>query len=310
MNINKYAIAIHGGAGNITSQNISPEKEKEYKLALQEAISIGNEILKNKGSALDAVEKTVVYLENCPLFNAGKGSVLTAEGNFETDAAMMDGTSLNAGAIAGVKTVKSPIKLAKLIMEKSEHVFLSGFGAEQFAQLHALELVDNEYFKTEERYNQYLDLKSKRITESTTVAGGEKFGTVGAVALDKFGNLAAATSTGGMMMKKFGRIGDSPIIGAGTYANSNFAAISCTGHGEYFMKTLAAFEVVAKMKYKNLSLEQACHEVIFEEIAPLGGGGGLIAVDKFGNISMPFNTQGMYRASLKEGEDLSVKMFE
>lgn len=306
----KFALALHGGAGNINRNNIKPEQETIYKEALQSALKIGEAILSKNGSAIDAVTAVVVFLEDNPLFNAGIGSVFTAEGHIETDAAIMDGSNLNAGAIAGVKHVKNPILLAKAVMEKSEHVLLIAEGAEQFAKLHQLEIVENNYFATEERYRQFLDLKSKQKTESTTIAGGEKFGTVGAVARDRNGHLAAATSTGGMMMKKFGRVGDSPIIGAGTYAHNQYAAVSCTGHGEYFIKTLAAYEVAAKMKYKNLSLQGAANEVIYQELAPIGGTGGLIAVDNEGNIAMPFNTPGMYRAMLKEGENLLVEVFE
>jgi L-asparaginase / beta-aspartyl-peptidase len=290
-----YALAIHGGAGNISREFIDESKEKIYLQALDEALNIGKEMLQSGKPALDATEATVVYLENNPLFNAGKGSVLTADGHFETDAAIMDGRQLNAGAIAGVKNIKNPIKLARIVMEQSEHILLTGSGAEDFAREFNLETVPQEYFHTEERWQQYLKIKVTKEQKSTTIAGGEKFGTVGAVALDKNGNLAAATSTGGMMMKKYGRVGDSPIIGAGTYADNRFAAISCTGHGEYFMKTLAAYEVIALMKYKNLSLEDACSEVVHHTLENIGGKGGLIAVDYKGNISMPFNTPGMFR---------------
>jgi L-asparaginase / beta-aspartyl-peptidase len=290
-----FALAIHGGAGNISREFIDESKEKIYLQALNEALNIGKEMLQAGKCALDAVESTVVYLENNPLFNAGKGSVLTADGHFETDAAIMDGSRLNAGAIAGVKTIKNPIRLARMVMEHSEHILLTGSGAEDFAKEFNLETVPQEYFHTEERWQQYLKLKAAKEQKSTTIAGGEKFGTVGAVALDTNGNLAAATSTGGMMMKKYGRVGDSPIIGAGTYADNRYAAVSCTGHGEYFMKTLAAYEVIALMKYKNMSLENACAEVVHQTLENIGGKGGLIAVDSKGNVSMPFNTPGMFR---------------
>lgn len=280
-----YAIVIHGGAGTILKKNMTTEKEKDYLEKLSEALTVGSEILKNGGSSIEAVTKTIMVLEDSPLFNAGKGAVFTADGENEMDASIMDGRGLNAGAVAGVKHIKNPILAAKMVMEKTDHVLLVGQGAEEMAIAKGMELVDSSYFFTESRWNSYLLAKDKF----------EKHGTVGAVALDKFGNLAAATSTGGMTYKMRGRVGDSPIIGAGTYADNNTCAVSATGHGEYFIRNVVAHDISALMKYKGLSLQQAADEVIMDKLKKQNAEGGIIAVDKNGNITMTFNTAGMYR---------------
>ena len=286
-------IAIHGGAGIILKGDLSIEKEKLIIEKLDEAISHGYEILKSTGSSTDAVVETIKILENSPLFNAGKGAVFTNQGTIEHDASIMSGENLNAGASTGTMYVKNPITLAHSIMTNSEHVFLSREGAEEFAKLQNLEIVEQDYFYTDFRFNQ---LKKQKNSPS-------KFGTVGCVAMDINGNLAAGTSTGGMTNKKWGRIGDSPIIGAGTYANNKTCAISCTGSGEYFMRSVVAYDISALMEYKGLSLKEAVFKVIHKKLPSIGGDGGLIAIDNKGNIVMDFNTPGMYRASInKDGE--------
>lgn len=286
-------IAIHGGAGIILKGDLSIEKEKLIREKLDEAISHGYEILKSTGSSTDAVVETIKILENSPLFNAGKGAVFTNQGTIEHDASIMNGETLNAGASTGTMHIKNPITLAHSIMTSSEHVFLSREGAEEFAKLQNLEMVEQDYFYTDFRLNQ---LEKQKNTDS-------KFGTVGCVAMDINGNLAAGTSTGGMTNKKWGRIGDSPIIGAGTYANNKTCAVSCTGSGEYFMRSVVAYDISALMEYKDLSLNEAVYNVIHKKLPSLGGDGGLIAIDNKGNIVMDFNTPGMYRASInKDGE--------
>ena len=286
-------IAIHGGAGIILKGDLSIEKEKLILEKLDEAISHGYEILKSTGSSTDAVVETIKILENSPLFNAGKGAVFTNQGTIEHDASIMSGENLNAGASTGTMYVKNPITLAHSIMTNSEHVFLSREGAEEFAKMENLEIVEQDYFYTDFRFNQ---LKKQKNSSS-------KFGTVGCVAMDINGNLAAGTSTGGMTNKKWGRIGDSPIIGAGTYANNKTCAISCTGSGEYFMRSVVAYDISALMEYKDLSLKEAVYKVIHKKLPSIGGDGGLIAIDNKGNIVMDFNTPGMYRASInKDGE--------
>ena len=286
-------IAIHGGAGIILKGDLSIEKEKLILEKLDEAISHGYEILKSTGSSTDAVVETIKILENSPLFNAGKGAVFTNQGTIEHDASIMSGENLNAGASTGTMYVKNPITLAHSIMTNSEHVFLSREGAEEFAKMENLEIVEQDYFYTDFRFNQ---LKKQKNSPS-------KFGTVGCVAMDINGNLAAGTSTGGMTNKKWGRIGDSPIIGAGTYANNKTCAVSCTGSGEYFMRSVVAYDISALMEYKDLSLKEAVYKVIHKKLPSIGGDGGLIAIDNKGNIVMDFNTPGMYRASInKDGE--------
>ena len=299
---NKYAIAIHGGAGNITPKNVPPEVQAKYKAKLKEALLAGEKILKNNGSALDAVTAAITVMENSPLFNAGKGAVFTAAGTNEMDASIMDGKSLNAGAVAGVRTIKNPILAARAVMEQSPHVLLSGNGADAFAKEKGLDIVDPSYFFTQRRWDSFQREKKK-------MEKGEKHGTVGCVALDVHGNLAAGTSTGGMTMKMHGRIGDSPIIGAGTYADNNTCAVSCTGHGEYFIRYAVAYDITALMKYKGLSLHEAANEVIMQKLKNAGGDGGIIAVDNQGNISMVFNTSGMFRGKASNNQKPMVYIF-
>ncbi|NOZ47237.1 MAG: isoaspartyl peptidase/L-asparaginase [Chlorobi bacterium] len=298
-----FAIAIHGGAGFMKKESLNDEKYKLYIDKLNQALSIGINILENNGKGLDAVEKVINFLENDSLFNAGKGAVFTHEGKNELDASIMDGKTLNAGAVAGVTKIKNPISAARKVMENSKHVLLSGDGANKFAEKQGLEIVDDSYFFTTEKYNR-LQKILKKEQES------EKHGTVGCVVLDKFGNLAAGTSTGGMTNKMYGRIGDSPIIGAGTYANNNTCAVSCTGHGEYFIRYAVAHDVSALMEYKNLSLEEATNLVINKKLVTAGGAGGLISVDKNGNISLQFNTTSMFRASYQSNGKRVVKIFK
>jgi len=303
-----YSIAIHGGAGTITRASMSPEKEAAYMAALDTALTIGETILKNGGTSLDAVEKTISYLEDCPLFNAGRGAVFTHEGKNELDASIMDGSNQKAGAVGSVMTVKHPIRLARAVMEKSPHVFLSGRGAEQFAAENGIEIVDPTWFYTEDRWNSLQkELDAEKAKDKTGDASpltnpDYKYGTVGCVALDNRGNLAAGTSTGGMTNKRWNRLGDTPVIGAGTYASNDACAISCTGHGEFFIRYAVAFDVWARMMYKGESLETAADFVVNKKLVEKGGEGGLIAVDKNGNIALPFNSEGMYRGYAKPGE--------
>lgn len=308
----KFTLVIHGGAGTILKKNITPEKEAAYTKSLQLALDSGATILKNGGTALDAVETVVKILEDNPLFNAGKGAVFTHNGKNELDAAIMDGKTLKAGSIAGVTTIKNPIAAARKVMEKSEHVMLIGKGAEQFAALNGCTIVDSSYFFTEDRWKALQKAKEKEKSTSLLLQPNnhdEKYGTVGAVALDSYGNLAAATSTGGMTNKKFNRVGDAPIIGAGTYANNN-CAISCTGWGEFFIRLVMAKTVADMMEFGNYSLEKATDEMILKKLPTLGGDGGLIAVDKKGNIAMPFCTEGMYRGYIKSSGEKQVLIFK
>lgn len=294
---NNYAIAIHGGAGALTKKNMTPELETKYREALSNALNIGEEILKKGGTSLDAVEQTIIYLENCPLFNAGVGAVFNYDGIHELDASVMNGKTLQAGAVGSLQHVKNPIRAARKVMEFSPHVFMVGAGAEKFALEQGLDSVSNTFFDTPERLKEFL----KNKQDSERHAKEQKRGTVGCVALDRSGNLAAGTSTGGMSMKKYGRIGDSPVIGAGTYANNNSCAVSCTGHGEYFIRYAVAYDVSARMLYNKQSLTSAADEVINKVLKDAGGDGGLIAVDKHGNITTPFNSEGMYRGWAKPG---------
>lgn len=314
-----FAIVIHGGAGTLLKENMTPEKEAMYKAKLEEAIRVGYNILKEGGSSLDAITNTINILEDSPLFNAGKGAVFTNEGTNELDASIMDGATLNAGASAGTRTVKNPINLARAIMDKSPHVMLSGNGADAFAKEQGLEIVDSSYFFTENRFKALERIKESYKTqldhdEKSVFYGLEikdsKFGTVGCVALDKKGNLAAGTSTGGMTNKRWGRIGDAPIIGSGTYANNATCAVSSTGWGEYFIRAQVAHDISALMEYKNLSLKEAARIVIHNKVAKLGGDGGIIAVDKYGNMVFEFNTAGMYRASMDDNGKLAVEIYD
>ncbi|MDQ3193007.1 MAG: isoaspartyl peptidase/L-asparaginase [Bacteroidota bacterium] len=311
---------IHGGAGTILKKNMTPEKEKEYVSKLQEAVSKGYEILLKGGTSLDAIESALKILEDSPLFNAGKGAVFTNDLRNELDASIMDGKTLKAGAIAGVTTIKNPITAARKVMENSEHVFMAGKGAEKFAKEQNLVLVDPTYFHDKKRMEQLKKLQQKEQELIDTIEGrgfipqkelkDYKYGTVGAVALDKYGNLAAGTSTGGMTNKKYGRIGDSPIIGAGTYANNKTCAVSATGHGEFFIRAVVAHDISALMEYKNLSLEDAANEVINKKLVEMGGDGGIIALDSNGNYSMVFNTEGMFRAVIDKNGKMSILIYK
>lgn len=303
---------IHGGAGTIVPEDMTPELEEAYKEGLNDALEAGYAVLEKGGSAINAVKAAIVTLEDNILFNAGKGSVFTKRGVQEMDAAIMDGRTLAAGAVAGVRNVRNPIELAAEVMLNSNHVFLSGKGAADFAIRQGLKLEPDEYFFSQFRYDQWkairdsdtysLDHTHQRLEE---LLKDKKFGTVGAVARDVNGNLAAATSTGGMTNKKYGRIGDSPVIGAGTYANNKTCAISCTGHGEVFIRAVAAYDVSCLMEYKNYTLQQACEEVVLKKLVDMGGEGGLIAVDAEGNFSMVFNSAGMYRGC-KSSENVKI----
>ena len=293
----KYTIAVHGGAGTISKKSMTPEKEAAYINALNDALAAGYNILEKNGDALDAVKATVIELENNILFNAGKGSVFTNTGTHEMDASIMYGKDLSAGAVAAVKNIRNPIELAYAVMKKSEHVFLIGKGAEEFAKKNEIAFESDEYFYSEFRYKQLLKTKQSNETalDHSVDPDDKKFGTVGAVACDANGNLAAATSTGGMTNKQFGRVGDSPIIGIGTYASNKTCAISCTGHGEPFIKAVAAYDVSCLMEYKGLSLEEAMQIVVMDKLMKIDGEGGMIGVDAKGNASLIFNSEGMYR---------------
>jgi len=296
--MNTFSIAVHGGAGTLVKGMMTSELEANYKTSLKSALDRGYTILNNGGSATEAVEAAVVILEDSPLFNAGKGSVFTADESHEMDASIMDGKTLNAGAVSLITGIKNPISLARDVMEKSEHVFLAGDGAMQFAKQLKYAIEDPTYFYDEFRHKQWLEIKDTDSFQlDHAVKKDSKFGTVGAVACDQNGNIAAATSTGGMTNKRFGRVGDSPMIGAGNYANNKTCAISCTGSGEFFIRGVVAYDVACLMEHKNMSLIDASNEVIHKRILEIGGDGGLIAVDTKGNIAMPFNTEGMYRAS-------------
>ncbi len=292
------SLAIHGGAGTILKSAMTSEKELAYQKGLQAALDEGYGLLANGGSSIDAVEAAVTSLEDCTLFNAGKGSVFTSEGSHEMDASIMDGSNLMAGAVSAISGVKNPVQLSRLVMEQSGHVFLSGEGAEKFAKQMNCKFESDDYFYDEFRHQQWLEVKGTDQFQLDHSDNKEhKFGTVGAVALDSRGNIAAATSTGGMTNKRFGRIGDSPMIGAGNYANNQTCAVSCTGSGEFFIRGVVAYDVSCLIEYKGLSLAQACHEVVQKRLMKIGGDGGLIAVDTHGNIVLEFNTEGMYRGA-------------
>lgn len=324
-----FVLVIHGGAGTILKKNMTPEKEEAYKNKLTESLQTGYDVLKNGGTSEEAVQAAIMILEDSPLFNAGKGAVYTNVETNEMDAAFMNGKTLEAGAVTGVKTIKNPITAARLIMNHSEHVMMVGEGAEKFAAANGAVIVDTSYFFDQNRLNQLRELKGKEkmildhdgdqgnnlpdsseIEFNVDLNPDKKFGTVGAVALDKYGNLAAGTSTGGMTNKKYGRVGDSPIIGAGTYANNKTCAVSCTGHGEYFIRNVVAYDVSAMMEYKNVSLEEAANEIVNKKLLDQKGMGGLIAVDAKGNIAMPFNTPGMYRGYVKKDGTIHVSIYK
>jgi beta-aspartyl-peptidase (threonine type) len=315
-----FAIAIHGGAGTINKANMTKNKRAAYEKKLAQARDVGYELLAQGQSSQMAVIAAVQVLEDSPLFNAGRGAVYTFEGEHELDASIMNGKTLNAGAVSGVKTVKSPIALAEKIMEESVHVMLSGEGAATFAKQQNLAMVRNSYFDTDARYQSLLRAKKKLAIKEKelkdfqaahqTLENEYKFGTVGAVALDKSGNLSAGTSTGGMTAKRFGRIGDAPIIGAGTYANNESCAVSATGHGEYFIRYHVAADICARLQYQKISLTEAADTVVNGILVDAGGSGGGIAIDKAGNIAMPFNSSGMYRASKSSNGDEFVGIFK
>lgn len=309
---NEFAIVLHGGAGTITKENMSDSLQTAYEQKLTEAVIAGHQILADGGNALDAVAATINILEDSPLFNAGKGAVFTHEGRNELDASIMEGKNLNAGAVAGVRRIKNPINLARDVMEKSPHVMLYGNGAEEFARENGYEMTDTSYFFTQENYDrlQRIIHQNKTAFSETPENNNYKYGTVGCVALDKHGNIAAGTSTGGMTNKRWNRIGDSPIIGAGTYANNNTCGISATGWGEKFIRSVVAYDISALMKYKGLSLKEATDEVIHNKLPKMEGDGGIIGIDKNGNIVMEFNTPGMYRAAMNDKGELTVGLFE
>ena len=319
----RLALAIHGGAGTILRSMMTPELESEYRAGLESALRIGFDVLERGGCALDCVEETVCSLEDFPLFNAGRGAVFTHEGKNEMDASIMDGRLLRAGSVAFVRNVRNPIRLARLVMDRTEHVMLGGDGANQFAQEMGVEMADDAYFFTDHRYEQLIRAREQGIVqmdhtpeeqlilESDGHAGvtAEKpIGTVGAVACDANGNLAAATSTGGMTNKKFGRIGDTPLVGSGTYAENATCAVSCTGHGEFFILGVAAYDVAARMKYQGLGLEEAARTTV-ERLASIGGEGGLVAVDAMGNVALPFNSEGMYRGYMTDPQRPEIEIY-
>jgi len=317
----EFILAIHGGAGTILKKNMTDSMEQAYKIVLEQALKVGYEKISQGGSSLEAVESTIHILEDSPLFNAGKGAVFTHDGRNEMDASIMDGQTLAAGAVAGVTTIKNPISAAKAVMEKSEHVMMVGRGAEQFAAQVGLEIVDPSYFWTKTRWEALqkvkrqdsiktqLDHDQKHVKRLGITNKDSKFGTVGCVALDHQGNLAAGTSTGGMTNKKFGRVGDSPIIGAGTYANNETCAVSCTGWGEFYIRSVAAYSVSALMEYKGEHVTLASQKVI-DRIGKMGGNGGMIALDKNGHVAMPFNTEGMYRGTVTKEGKITVEIYK
>ena len=294
LNINNFAIAIHGGAGTILASSMTPSLQAQYEAGLEEALDIGYNVLSAGGGSVDAVAAAVASLEDFPLFNAGRGAVFNNQGGHEMDAAIMNGKTLEAGGVCGVSGVKNPVKLARAVMLNSGHVLLAGQGAEAFARQQGIDMEADEYFYTEQRYQQWQQALKDDVVQLDHT--DKKFGTVGAVAWDMQGNLAAATSTGGLTNKKFGRIGDSPIPGAGTYANNTTCAISCTGVGELFLRSVVAYDISCLMEYKGCTLKEACDIVVYDKLVKIGGEGGLIAIDRHGKIEMPFNSEGMYRA--------------
>ncbi|QNE39577.1 isoaspartyl peptidase/L-asparaginase [Hymenobacter sp. NBH84] len=313
---NTWALALHGGAGTIARTSMTAEAERAYRAALQEALEAGADVLRRHGSALDAVEQAVRRLEDCPLFNAGRGAVFTHEGHHEMDASIMDGRTGLAGAVAGVRAVQNPIRAARLVMEHTDHVLLAYPGADELARQHNLPTQPAEYFFTQHRYDQLQEALQEgrmRLDHSQAQLPNEdpkkKMGTVGAVARDQHGHLAAATSTGGMTNKRYSRIGDSPIIGSGTWADDRTCAISCTGHGEYFLRAVVAHDIACLMEYRGLSLAEACRIVVHDKLAPVGGEGGLVAVDSAGHVALPFNSEGMYRASLTDTTPIYIGVY-
>ena len=315
----KFAIAIHGGAGTILKAAMTPEKEQAYLDGLSDSLKAGHSVLKSGGAAIDAVQAAVFSMEENSLFNAGVGAVFTHDGGHEQDACIMDGATRNVGAVAGVKLIKNPILLARLVLDKSPHILFGGAGAEAFAVANGMELVpDESYFDTDHRRSQLKfalarekkEHKNHYQLDHSDVPDNDKMGTVGAVAVDSHGNLAAATSTGGMTNKRLGRIGDTPIIGAGTYANNATCAVSATGVGEYIMRAMVSYDIAALMEYKGMSLAEAAELVVMKKFAALGGSGGVIAIDAKGNIAMPFNSSGMYRGSMQANGKMKLAIFE
>ncbi len=302
-----FAMAIHGGAGTLPRADMSAERERQYRDGLGAALELGTATLARGGSSIDAVTQAVVALEDNPLFNAGRGAVFTLEGRNELDAAIMDGNTLAAGAVCGVAHIKNPVTLARAVMEQSEHVMLAGAGAEEFALSRGFTLVPREYFHTDERWRQLERIRGGETGLSPLTIS--HLGTVGAVALDRHGNLAAATSTGGMTGKRFSRIGDTPIIGAGTYADNRACAVSATGHGEIFMRNVVAHAIAARMRFGHATLADAVHAVVLEELPASRGEGGVIAIDRRGEIAMEFNSEGMFRASQREGAAAAVAIY-
>lgn len=315
-----FAIAIHGGAGTIEKSKFTPKEEQAYRAKLTQAVEAGYKVLEQGGESLDAITAAIQVMEQSTYFNAGRGAVYTYDGSHELDASIMDGRNRQAGAVAGVKHVESPINLARLVMDNSVHVMLSGQGAEEFAKEQGIPLIENNLFDTEHRYKALLKAKQKLDKAKATskdyqaahkaLPNNYKMGTVGAVALDKNGNLAAGTSTGGMTAKRYGRIGDAPVIGAGTFAENESCAVSATGYGEYFIRYNVASDICARVKYQGKTITQAGDEVINGVLAPIGGTGGVIIVDTKGNISLPFNTSGMYRASKSNTQATYVGIFK
>ena len=305
-------LVIHGGAGTILKENMTPEKEQAYIEKLSEALNAGYAVLEKGGTSIEAITTSIKIMEDSPLFNAGKGAVYTNEGKNELDASIMDGATGKAGAVAGITTVKNPIMAALAVMNNSPHVMMAGKGAELFAAEQGLEIVDSSYFYTERRKSQLEKIKLEESKKSAYLFQNPdyKYGTVGAVALDSRGNIAAATSTGGMTNKRYGRIGDAPIIGAGTFAENESCGISATGHGEYFIRNVVAYDIAARMKYKNLSIQEAANEVIMKKLVAIGGEGGVVGLDRLGNVMMTFNSAGMYRGYIKEKGKPFVRIYE
>jgi L-asparaginase / beta-aspartyl-peptidase len=303
-----WGLVIHGGAGTITRGSLSAAVEAEIRGEMERALRAGHAVLERGGTSLDAVAAAIVVLEDSPHFNAGRGAVFTADGRNELDAAIMDGRTRNAGAIAGVTTVKNPIHLARLVMDASPHVFMAREGAEAFGREHGIEFVDPAYFRTESRWRA-LERAREAEQRQSALPEDARFGTVGAVAVDRQGNIAAGTSTGGMTNKRFGRIGDVPVIGAGTYADNRSCGVSATGHGEYFIRAVVAHDICNRMLLQGISLEEAARRVVMEDLVEFGGSGGVIAMDRHGNVAMPFNTSGMYRGRIDAGGRLETAIY-
>lgn len=300
----RFALALHGGAGHISPDNLPPDQEEACRATLSQALDVGFKLLSEGGRSLDVVEAVVRVLEDAPEFNAGRGASFTHEGRQELDASIMDGRTGQAGAVAGVTTIRNPVSAARAVLERSPFVFLIGRGAEEFALQEGLDIVDPGYFHTQRQFEKWEELRR------ANAAPPSKWGTVGAVALDQHGDLAAATSTGGMMNKRFGRVGDSPVIGAGTYANNATCAVSATGHGEHFLCNVVAYDIAALMEYKGLSVREAAEEVVGRKLTARGGEGGVIALDSNGNIAITFNSAGMFRGSVSSRDEASVEIFK